>query len=72
MDHELICTTGTHINRMKSEVETLSEMIESYQTYTSNDFFVTNLKNLKMRMLTEIKAIEKNFNAYVDLNEARL
>lgn len=69
LEHDLICNTGTAINRLKSEVETLNEMILSYQTYTSNDFFVTQLKNLKQRMLTELKAIDKNFNEYVDYSE---
>jgi hypothetical protein len=69
-EHELICNTGTAINRMKSEVETLNEMIEDYKTYTNNALFFTQLKNLKQRMLTELKAIDKNFNEYVDYNES--
>jgi len=70
LEHDLICNTGTSINRLKLEVEKLNEMIESYATYTSNDLFVNQLKNLKQRMLTELKAIDKNFNEYVDYNES--
>ena len=70
LEHDLICDTGTAISRMKIEVEKLNEMIESYQTYTSNDFFVTNLKNLKQRMLIEITTVNRIFNNYVDYNES--
>ena len=70
LEHDLICDTGTAINRLKLEVEKLNEMILSYQTYTNNDFFVTQLKNLKQRMLTELKSIDKNFNEYIDYNES--
>jgi len=69
LEHDLICNTGTAINRLKLEVKNLNEMILSYQTYTNNDFFVTQLKNLKQRMLTELKSIDKNFNEYVDYSE---
>ena len=70
LEHDLICDTGTAIDRIKIEVQTLNEMIESYQTYTSNDFFVTNLKNLKQRMLIEITTVNRIFNNYVDYNES--
>ena len=68
LEHDLICNTGTAINRMKLEITNLNEMIEDYASYSSNTFFVTKLKNLKQRMLNQINDIDKNFNDYVDYN----
>ena len=72
LEHDLICNTGTAIDRIKIEVQTLNEMIDSYETYTNNTLFLNNLNNLKQRMLNQINLLDKNFNSYVDLNEAKL
>ena len=70
LEHDLICNTGTAINRIQKEVEKLNEMIEGYETYSGNTLFISQLKNLKQRMLLEITTVNRNFNNYVDYNES--
>ena len=69
LEHDLICNTGTAVDRLKKEIDKLNEMIEGYETYSGNTLFINQLKNLKQRMLLEILTIERNFNNYVDFQE---
>ena len=70
LEHDLICNTGTAVDRLKKEIDTLNEMIKGYETYSGNTLFINQLKNLKQRMLIEITAIDRNFNNYVDYSES--
>ena len=70
LEHDLICNTGTAINRIQKEINTFNEMIEGYETYSGNTLFISQLKNLKQRMLLEITTVNRNFNNYVDYNES--
>lgn len=71
VEHDLICNTGTSITRLLEEINNLNIMIEEYKTYTNNTFFLSELQNLRMRMLTHVVSLEKNFNDYVDYNESK-